>query len=64
MTDFDLGRGYDVVTCLFSAIGYVKTLEQVARTLACFRSHLADGGVIEIDPLFQNRHRPVMAVVQ
>ena len=27
MVDFALGRTFDVVTCLFSAIGYVKTLE-------------------------------------
>jgi len=27
MADFALGRTFDVVTCLFSAIGYVKTLE-------------------------------------
>ena|SRR5215510_9708497 len=25
MTDFDLGRTFDVVTCLFSSISYVKT---------------------------------------
>src|SRR2546421_10743168 len=26
MTDFDLGARYDVVTCLFSAIGYLNAL--------------------------------------
>lgn len=29
MTDFDLGRTFAVVTCLFSAIGYVKTLDNL-----------------------------------
>ena len=26
MVDFDLGKSYDIVMCLFSSIGYVKTL--------------------------------------
>ncbi|NBC18608.1 MAG: methyltransferase domain-containing protein, partial [Bacteroidetes bacterium] len=40
MVNFDLGRQYDVVLCLFSAIGYVRTLENVRRTLCNFRHHL------------------------
>lgn len=50
MTDFDLGRRYDVVLCLFSSIGYVKTLENVERTLRQFREHLAAGGVVVVEP--------------
>src|SRR3712207_7289123 len=38
MTDFDLGRRFDVVVCLFSAIGYVLTEERLRQTLANFRS--------------------------
>ena len=29
MCDFDLGRRYDAVICLFSSIGYVRTLDRV-----------------------------------
>jgi SAM-dependent methyltransferase len=50
MMDFDLGRRYDAVLCLFSAIGYVKTLENVERALRRFRAHLADGGVVVLEP--------------
>jgi SAM-dependent methyltransferase len=50
MTGFDLGRRYDAVLCLFSAIGYVRTLENVGRALACFRRHLAPGGVVVVEP--------------
>jgi SAM-dependent methyltransferase len=52
MADFDLGRRYDAVLCLFSSIGYVRTLANVERTLRCFRRHLAPGGVVLVEPWF------------
>ena len=52
MTSFALPRRYDAVLCLFSSIGYVRTLENVARTLERFRAHLADGGVVIVEPWF------------
>jgi SAM-dependent methyltransferase len=52
MTSFVLPRQYDVVLCLFSAIGYVKTLENVRRTLERFRAHVADGGIVVVEPWF------------
>lgn len=52
MTNFQLGKQYDIVMCLFSAIGYVKTLENVRKTLQCFRNHLSPNGSIIIEPWF------------
>jgi len=52
MTDFDLGRTFDIVTCLFSAIGYVKTLDNLSRALQCMSPHLSAGGVLLIEPRF------------
>ena len=52
MSDFYLSDRYDAVLCLFSSIGYLQTLDRVARALACFREHLAPGGVIVIEPWF------------
>ncbi len=52
MTAFDLGRTFDIVTCLFSAIGYVKTLEHLARAVACMARHLKPGGLLVIEPWF------------
>lgn len=52
MSDFHLSRQYDAVLCLFSSIGYLRTLDRVARTLTCFREHLKPGGVIVIEPWF------------
>ena len=52
MVDFALGRTFDVVTCLFSAIGYVKTLENLSRAVQCMGQHLVPGGVLLIEPWF------------
>jgi ubiquinone/menaquinone biosynthesis C-methylase UbiE len=50
MIDFSLDRKYDVVLCLFSSIGYVKTIENVTKTLVCFKRHLNTGGVMVVEP--------------
>src|SRR5438034_10046016 len=52
MGEFELGRRYDVVMCLFSSIGYLKTLGRVTAALRCFRNHLAPDGVIIVEPWF------------
>lgn len=50
MTSFELPARYDVILCLFSSIGYVRTLDNVRRTLECFRRHLAPDGVVILEP--------------
>jgi len=50
MRDFSLPRRYDAVVCLFSAIGYLTTLEDVTQALTRFREHLAPGGVVLVEP--------------
>jgi len=52
MTGFELGRSFDVITCLFSAIGYAKTLDLAGRAIACMSRHLNPGGVVIIEPWF------------
>ncbi|TVX94388.1 class I SAM-dependent methyltransferase [Paenibacillus agilis] len=52
MTQFDVGRKYDVVMCFFSSIAYAKTLDAVVRTVQQFSNHLEDGGLILIEPWF------------
>jgi hypothetical protein len=52
MRHFELAQRYDVVMCLFSSIGYVRTLEQVATTLRCFRKHLSADGSVIVEPWF------------
>lgn len=53
MADFALGRRYDAVTCCFGSIGYLLTTDRVRLALACFRRHLAPGGVMLVEPFFQ-----------
>ena len=50
MTDFDLGKTYDAVTCLFSAIGYVRTVDRLNRAVACMARHVKPGGVLIVEP--------------
>ena len=52
MRAFDLGKKYDVVQCLFSSIGYLKRGAEVVEALRCFRGHVAEGGVILVEPWF------------
>lgn len=52
MTSFELPRRYDVILCLFSSIGYVRTLDNVRRALERFRAHLAGEGIALIEPWF------------
>ena len=52
MMDFDIGRTYDVVTCLFSAIGIVKTFERLERAIVCMARHVRPGGLLIIEPWF------------
>ena len=52
MTDFALPHRYDVVLCLFSSIGYARTLDGARRAIACMRAHLAPGGLLLVEPWF------------
>lgn len=52
MSDFRLPNRYDAVLCLFSSIGYLRTLDRVSRALECFRDHLSPGGHIVVEPWF------------
>jgi SAM-dependent methyltransferase len=52
MRTFHLGRRFDAVVCLFSAIGYMTTLDALATAIATMRDHLVDGGVLVVEPWF------------
>src|SRR3954463_15826813 len=53
MTDLELPGRYDVVTCLFSAIGYVRTDGALQSTIHRMAAHLNPGGVLIVDPWFE-----------
>jgi len=50
MANLELGRQFDVVLCLFSSIGYVRTRARLRKTLFNFARHLKAGGVAIIEP--------------
>ena len=50
MTSFSLGRTFDVVTCLFSSIGYVGTVDRLGGAIAAMAAHLNPVGVLIVEP--------------
>jgi SAM-dependent methyltransferase len=50
MTNFKLKKQFDVVTCLFSAIGHVKTKRRLDLAVLTMASHLKPGGVLVVEP--------------
>lgn len=50
MVDFDLGRRFGAVTCLFSAIGYARDESRLRRAVQSMARHLTPGGVLLIEP--------------
>jgi SAM-dependent methyltransferase len=52
MLDFDLGETFDVVTCLFSSIGYARDEAMLVRALSRLARHLSPGGLVVVEPWF------------
>lgn len=52
MRDFDLGRRFDVVTCLFSAIGFVGGPDGLDAAAHALTRHLAPRGLLLVEPWF------------
>lgn len=50
MTSFNLRKQFDVVTCLFSAIGHVKTKHRLDLAVRAMARHLKPSGVLVIEP--------------
>lgn len=50
MIKFDLNKKYDIITSLFSSIAYVKTYENLNKTIKALNNHLKPGGVMIIEP--------------
>jgi ubiquinone/menaquinone biosynthesis C-methylase UbiE len=50
MVGFELGSTYDVVTCLFSSIAYVKSVDSLEKAVASMARHLGRDGLLCIEP--------------
>ena len=52
MLDFNLGRKFDVVACLFSSIGYVVTKQNLHMAIRNMQRHTLAGGLLFVEPWF------------
>src|SRR5574340_196453 len=52
MRRFSLGRRFDVMTCLFSSIGYARTIEGLACAIGCMAAHLEPRGILIVEPWY------------
>lgn len=50
MRDFDLGRQFDVITCMYCSVGYVPSVEGLRSSIERMVAHLAPGGVLIVEP--------------
>ena len=55
MIDFKTNKQYDIITCLFSSIGYLKTRKSLAMAIKNFSKYLKTGGVLIIEPWFNKK---------
>lgn len=52
MSSFDLGRRFDVVICMFSSIGYVRSLDRLRQAAYALATHMEPGGLLMLEPWF------------
>jgi ubiquinone/menaquinone biosynthesis C-methylase UbiE len=52
MAELSIGRTFDAVSCLYSSIGYMTTLERMERAIAAMAGHVAPGGALFVEPWF------------
>lgn len=57
MQNFQLNQRFGVVTCLFSAIGYCQSIDDLNKTMKNFYAHTKLGGLIIIEPWFTKQNK-------
>jgi len=50
MVSFKLRKHFDAITCLFSAVGHVKTRRKLGLAVRNMSQHLKPGGVLIVEP--------------
>ena len=50
MRRFDLGRTFDAVICMFSAIGHLADETELGAAFGCVARHLEPGGIFVLEP--------------
>ena len=61
MTDFNLNKKYDMITCFFDSVNFLKTKEQLDNMFTCVKKHLNPGGLFIFDifseTMFKEYHK-------
>jgi ubiquinone/menaquinone biosynthesis C-methylase UbiE len=58
MTEFDLGRTFDVVTVLFGSIAFARTVQAMHQSIETLARHVAPCGLLLVEPLWEpDAHR-------
>lgn len=52
MVSFKINKQFDAITCLFSAIGHLKTKRRLDLAIRNMSRHLKPGGVLIVEPWF------------
>ena len=52
VAEFDLGRRFGVVACLFSSLPYVETGQRLMRAVQNMSRHVEPGGLLIVEPWF------------
>jgi ubiquinone/menaquinone biosynthesis C-methylase UbiE len=55
ISTFSHDRQYDVITCLFSAVAYTRTINRLHAAIANIAHHLAPGGILIVEPFVDPR---------
>ena len=55
MRTFRLNKKFDVIICLFSAIGHLITYENLNKAIVNFSSHLKEGGVMFMESFLNEK---------
>ncbi|MBB5802449.1 SAM-dependent methyltransferase [Saccharothrix ecbatanensis] len=50
MRDFDLGRTYDTVVCMWGTFALMRSVEELDMLVGCMARHLSPGGVLFAEP--------------
>lgn len=53
MVEFELGRQFDVVVCLFSSIAYTKSFSRLEQALRSMARHVRPGGLVIVEPFIR-----------
>ena len=52
LAEFNLGRRFGVVACLFSSLAYVETVQRLLPAVQNLSRHLEPGGLLIVEPWF------------